>query len=315
MDQGTVKSNPSVAVVGAGVIGLSWAALFAAKGYQVKVFDPRADLAAAIQDFIPHAVVQIPGMQENVSAIVNRVVPVTDVEEAVRGVVAVQEAGPEKPEFKQALWVQIEQYVGSEALLLSSSSGIPASVQSIKMKQPLRLVIGHPFNPPHILPLVEISAAAETPQAVIDAAMAFYRMLGKYPVQLHQEIAGFVANRLQIALINEAVKIVEAGVVSPKELDDIMTHSLGIRWASVGPLLAFHLGGGAGGLHRILTHIGVSLAQAIGQGDVLTSQAIDAVSRATEQDYAFARFAEYAQERDRRQAVIIADHESHPSQS
>ena len=262
-----------VAVVGAGTIGLSWAALFAAHGHPVRVVDPRTDLEHAIQDslscYLPQVSVQGNGDR--------RIAPVrvtSTVAEAVSDVLFVQESGPEQLEFKERIFAQIEESAPLDAMLVSSSSGIVASLQSKAMRQPQRLIIGHPFNPPHVLPLVEISADVTTAQTSIDRVLEFYRSLGKVPVQLHKEVPGFVANRLQIVLILEALRLVQEGVVSANELDVIMENSLGIRWASIGPILAFHLGGGSGGLRHILNHIGVGLAEAVGQ--TLTSETIDA---------------------------------------
>jgi ketoreductase RED1 len=298
-----------VAVIGAGTIGLSWAALYAARGHPVRVVDPRGDLGKAIHDSLPNFLSQVAPLNDHNSQVAPVSVSST-VAEAVDGVVAVQESGPEQAEFKQSVFALIEESAPSNALLLSSSSGIVASVQSKEMREPRRLVIGHPFNPPHILPLVEVSADVTTDQALIDRVLSFYRGLGKVPVQLHKEVPGFVANRLQIALLLEALRLIEDGVVSPRELDTIMENSLGIRWASIGPVLAFHLGGGTGGLRNILNHIGIGLAAAVGQ--TLTSESIDVSSGLTESDYPSATLSAYAGERDRRQSEIIKDHARHP---
>lgn len=295
----------SVAVVGAGVIGLSWATLFAARGFSVSVADPRDDLAEVLPSTVRAWLPQVPGFDGDVEEAARRVSIAESVADAVVAAVAVQEAGPERVDFKRSLWAQIEEEAPEGALLLSSSSGIVASAQAADMRHPDRLVIGHPFNPPHVLPLVEVSAAPGTPQTRIDEAMAFYRTLRKHPVQLHRESAGFVANRLQIVLVLEAIRLVRAGVVSVEELDDIVTSSLGIRWASVGPLLAFHLGGGEGGLGHILTHIGKGLAEDVGQH--LGDDEIATVAAAAEAAYPISRFPEYREARDRLQAAIIAD--------
>lgn len=302
--------NPAIAVVGAGVIGQSWATLFAAQGYEVRVFDPRPDLADVLATNVPAWLPQVPGFASDSAAAAARVIPVPTVAQAVAGTVAVQEAGPESATFKADLWPQVEAAAPADALLLSSSSGIVASVQAAQMSQPDRLVIGHPFNPPHVLPLVEVSAAPDTPQQRLDAAMAFYRALGKHPVQLHKESAGFVANRLQIALVMEAIRLVEAGVVDVAELDEIVTNSLGIRWATVGPLLAFHLGGGPGGLTHLLTHIGKVLAADVGQE--LTDATIEVVGAQAAAAYPVEKFATYRAQRDALQGEIIAARAASP---
>ncbi|MBF9000136.1 MULTISPECIES: 3-hydroxyacyl-CoA dehydrogenase NAD-binding domain-containing protein [Vibrio] len=306
-----MNNSTHVAVIGAGVIGLCWAALFAAKGYEVQVYDPRDDLDDQLTHTLPLYLKQIPDLPQDVNSILSRVHACHDLKKATMDAKYIQESGPESVTFKQALWAEIEQYVSADCLLLSSSSGIVASTQGAKMNNSHRIVIGHPFNPPHILPLVEICAAKTTSPQLIQQATEFYQSLGKFPVALNHEKSGFVANRLQMALVLEAIKLVNEGVVGIKELDDIVTHSLGIRWASVGPLLAFHLGGGAGGLTHLLEHIGVGLANAIGQPDMLTNDLISAIGKQANNAYPKRDLQHYCDERDRRQQVIINDQNSH----
>lgn len=306
-----MDNTKQVAVIGAGVIGLCWAVLFAAKGYHVQVYDPREDLDEQLTHTLPLYLRQIPDITEDADVVMHRVRACRDLQKATTHAHYVQESGPESLEFKQALWAEVEQYVATDTLLLSSSSGIVASEQGAKMQHGERIVIGHPFNPPHILPLVEICAAPTTSAALIQQASEFYRSLGKFPVLLNHEKPAFVANRLQMALVLEAIKLVEEGVVGIKELDDIVTHSLGIRWASVGPLLAFHLGGGAGGLTHLLEHIGVGLATTIGQPDVLTKEVIARIGAQAEKAYPKSELQHYCTERDRRQQVIIDDQKTH----
>jgi ketoreductase RED1 len=165
-------------------------------------------------------------------------------------------------EFKQALWRTIEEAAPAEALLCSSSSTIPASAQLAQMADPARLLIGHPFNPPHLMPLVEVVPSPRTDPALTARALAFYNGVGKVALEIRKEIAGFVANRLQAAIFQEAVSLVASGVVTLDQLDDVVTNSLGIRWATSGPFLSFHLGGGPGGLTHFLEHLGPPMEQA-----------------------------------------------------
>lgn len=303
--------SSQVTVIGAGVIGLCWAALFAAKGYQVQVYDPREDLDEQLTHTLPLYLKQIPNITEEMSAVFSRLHACHDLKQGCCNAQYVQESGPETTDFKQALWAEVEQYVEADTLLLSSSSGIVASVQGAKMQRRDRIIIGHPFNPPHILPLVEVCAAANTSAELITRACEFYRAMGKFPVPLQHEKPAFVANRLQMALVLEAIKLVEEGVVGVKELDDIVMHSLGIRWASVGPLLAFHLGGGAGGLTGLLEHIGVELANAIGQPNVLSKAVIQHIGDEANCTYPKEQLSAYRDERDRRQQLIINDQQTH----
>ena len=165
-------------------------------------------------------------------------------ERAVAQADVVQETGPERLDFKRDLWRRIAAVAPPHSLLLSSSSGIPATEQAAEMDAPGRMLIGHPFNPPHVIPLVEVVPGAQTsPEAVADA-VAFYRAIGKVPQVVRKEIGGFVANRLQAAIFRECVSLVSQGVVTVDELDAIVTHSVGLRWAVDGPFASFHLGGG-----------------------------------------------------------------------
>jgi ketoreductase RED1 len=179
--------------------------------------------------------------------------------QAVASADIIQENGPEKKDFKQHLWVDVEKHCKPEALLLSSSSGIPASEQSLLMSLPERLVIGHPFTPPHIMPLVEVVPGSARNEGTIKKVIAFYEGLGKTVVVLRKEITSFVGNRLQSALFREAVYLVREGVVSVDELDRVVTASLGIRWAVAGPFKSFHMGGGPGGLQHFLDTLGASM--------------------------------------------------------
>jgi ketoreductase RED1 len=236
-------------IVGAGTIGLSWTTLMLAKGHTVRVTDPRPDLETAVHDAVREFAPTVPGFTGSAEELLSRLEIVGSVEEAVDGVHAVQENGPERLEFKQDLFATIEKSAPANALILSSTSGLTPSSMSAKMVAPGRLVVGHPFNPPHLLPLVELVGADD---AEVARAKEFYDSLGKVPVVVHKEIRGHVANRLQRVLFEECVNLVEQGVVSVPELDDIVTNSIGVRWATVGPFLAFHLGGGPGGLRHMM---------------------------------------------------------------
>ncbi len=245
-----------VCVVGAGLIGASWTTLFLAHGLKVVVNDPQPDIESVVMATLrkaaptlrtlglPHA-----GLEQNL-----RFEP--ELERAVAGADLVQENGPERVEWKQQLWARIEKAVPRHALLLSSSSARTATEQSSEMKDPSRLLIGHPFNPPHLIPLVEVVPGERTdPQATADA-VAFYSALGKVPRVLHKEILGFVANRLQRVIFREACYLVKEGVVTIEELDDIVTHSIGLRWAINGPFSSFYMGGGPTGFRGYFKQFG-----------------------------------------------------------
>jgi ketoreductase RED1 len=178
---------------------------------------------------------------------------------AVADADVVQECGPERLAFKRQLWADVERHCPPRALLLSSSSGITASMQSGAMRSPERMLVGHPFNPPHLIPLVEVVPGKRTSAEATKRARAFYESLGKHVVQLQREIPGFVANRIQAAVIRESVSLVRQGVVSPEDLDAAVQHSLGLRWATGGPFLSAHLGGGAGGIQAFFKQFATGL--------------------------------------------------------
>jgi ketoreductase RED1 len=251
------------AVVGGGVIGVSWSALFLAHGLGVTVADPLPDIAdrvrAGLREIAPTlAQLDLPvrDLTDDTGALKLN----SDVAAAVAEADVVQENGPERADVKQQLWADIERGAPARALFASSSSSIPASVMSTTMRQPGRLIVGHPFNPPHLVPLVEVVPSTTTDAAVVSDAVAFYQAMGKRPQVLRREIPGFVANRLQAALFREAVHLVSQGVVTEQELDAVVTTSIGMRWAVAGPFQTFHLGGGPGGLPDFLVHLGPAMA-------------------------------------------------------
>jgi ketoreductase RED1 len=237
----------NVAVIGAGVIGTSWTAVFLAHGLTVVVNDPREDVEGVVADYIRKTSPMLKALGLPTENLNKKLHFEADLELAVADIDVVQENGPERVEFKQDLWARIGRVAPSHALLLSSSSAKTATEQSLKMKNASRLLIGHPFNPPHLIPLVEIVPGERTDPRAVEDAVAFYEALGKVPRVLRKEIQGFVANRLQRAIFRECCHLVLAGVVTVDELDDIVTSSIGLRWAADGPFRSFHLGGGPGG--------------------------------------------------------------------
>ena len=291
----------TVAVVGAGTIGLSWAALFSAKGLDVRVHDPRPDVG----DLVEAAARELaPVLGDD---LMDRITVVPDVQAAVRGADVVQETGPERLELKQDLFVQFEEGAPHDALLLSSTSGLMPSDMGARMREPGRVVVGHPFNPPHVVPLVEVVPGAQTPPELAERAAGFYRSLGKVPVVLRKEIGGFVANRLQSAIFRESVHLVLSGVVAPEELDQVVTESVGVRWATAGPFESYHLGGGPAGIRHLLEHLGPGMVRRwkdLGQPE-LTPEVVELISTATEQRFADRDYATRTAERDRVQLAVL----------
>ena len=238
----------TVAIIGAGVIGASWTALFLAHGLSVVVNDPRPDIETTVQDDLRKIAPTLDALGLPTTDLARNLRFESDLERAVADADLVQENGPERLAFKRELWARVGRVVPRTALLLSSSSAITATEQARELDDPGRLLIGHPFNPPHLIPLVEVVPGERTDPRAVEEAVAFYEAVGKVPRVLHKEISGFVANRLQNAIFRECVYLVKQGVVTVDELDDIVTNSVGLRWATGGPFLSYHLGGGRGGL-------------------------------------------------------------------
>jgi ketoreductase RED1 len=251
-----------VTVIGAGVIGASWTALFLAHGLSVVVNDPRPDVETIVRDYIRNNLSTLKELGLPTENLERKLSFEADLERSVTGADLVQENGPERIEFKQDLWERIGKVVGDHALLLSSSSAKTATEQALRMSRPERLLVGHPFNPPHLIPLVEVVPGEKTSPQAVDDAVAFYAALGKVPRVVRKEMPGFVANRLQRAIFRECCYLVIQGVVKIDELDDIVTSSIGLRWAADGPFRSFHLGGGAGGFKSFFKQFGPGLNEA-----------------------------------------------------
>ena len=251
-----------VTVIGAGVIGASWTALFLTHGLTVVVNDPRLDVETIVRGYIRNNLSTLKELGLPTDNLEKRLSFEADLERSVTGADLVQENGPERIEFKQDLWARIGKVVGEHALMLSSSSAKTATEQALKMSQPDRLLVGHPFNPPHLIPLVEVVPGKMTSPEAVDDAVAFYAALGKVPRVVRKEMPGFVANRLQRAIFRECCYLVIQGVVKVDELDDIVTSSIGLRWAADGPFRSFHLGGGTGGFKSFFKQFGPGLNEA-----------------------------------------------------
>ncbi|MFG1376056.1 3-hydroxyacyl-CoA dehydrogenase NAD-binding domain-containing protein [Xanthobacter autotrophicus] len=244
-----------IAVIGAGTIGASWAALFLSRGLDVVVSDPAPGAAEATQRLISAAwpILMELGGEGAIDPTSWRFEP--DPVAAVAGVDFVQENAPERYELKQKLFPAIDAVLPPEVVIASSSSGLLVSRIAEGCRHPERCIIGHPFNPPHLIPLVEVVGGEKASRAAIDTAMAFYKAMGKRPIEIHKEVKGHVANRLQAALWREAIHLVEQGVVSVADVDAAVSEGPGLRWALMGQHMTFHLGGGAGGLAHFMHHL------------------------------------------------------------
>lgn len=292
----------SVAVVGAGTIGLSWTALFANAGLNVTVSDPRPDLADVVRDSMPELAASL---NTTAAELLAKISISASLAEAVAEADLVQENSPERLEFKQQLFAEIAAAAPKHALLTSSSSGIVATLIAEKLddQAAARMLIAHPFNPPQLMPLVEIVPGERTTEATTSSAINFYRTLGKVPVREHREIQGFVANRLQAVVLKEAFSLVLQGVVSVEELDTAMKASLGARWATIGPFESYHLGGGPGGIRHMFAHLGANLT---GDDSGVTEADVEKLINEVERSYGSgaAAYAKLAAARDRKQIAV-----------
>jgi 3-hydroxyacyl-CoA dehydrogenase len=245
------ESINRVAIIGTGVIGASWAALFLARGLEVVATDVAPNAEASLKKFIEEAwpALKRLGLSPGASQANLRFSP--DLSTAVKGADFVQENGPERIDFKKKLYGQLDELLPADVIIASSSSGLTMSeIQSGCPSHPERCVIGHPFNPPHLVPLVEIVGGAKTSEDTIQRASEFYTALGKRTVRLHKEVPGHVANRLQAALAREVYYLVAEGVVSVADVDTAVCWGPGLRWGIMGQVLLNHLGGGKGGIEH-----------------------------------------------------------------
>jgi 3-hydroxyacyl-CoA dehydrogenase len=243
-----------VAVVGTGVIGISWAAHFLARGLDVVATDPSPGAEERVRTEVA---VLWPTLAPVAGASPERLSFTADPAEAVADADFVQENGPEREAVKHELFAVLDEAARPDVVLASSSSGLlPSAIARGCPVHPERVVIGHPFNPPHVIPLVEVVPGEKTAEETVQRALAFYAAVGKKPIRLRQELPGHVANRLQAALWQEAYSLVERGVATVADIDTAISQGPGLRWAVLGPFANQHLSGGPGGIAHVLEHLG-----------------------------------------------------------
>ena len=247
----------TVAVIGAGTIGASWAACFLANGLDVVAVDPvreELDLRRAIDAMIP----ALEGIGLAAGVDQRRLRFASQIGKKLAEVQFVQESVPERLETKRATLRKLEAVIGPQVVVSSSATAlIPSDIQA-GARHPQRLLVGHPFNPPHLIPLVEVSGGAQTAPEVLDWAMEFYRKIGKAPVRMKREAYGHIANRLAAALFREAVHLVAEGFTTVEDIDEVITQGPGLRWALQGPFTTYHLAGGDEGFAHYMHHLGPS---------------------------------------------------------
>ncbi len=256
MEPGSVRT---VTCVGAGVIGGGWVAHFLARGYDVVAWDPAPDAEMRLRHLVDRAWPALVDLGLADGASRDRLVVEPDLATAVADADVVQESAPEQLELKVRLLADIDEVAPPHVVISSSTSGYGMSEMQVACGRPERTVVAHPFNPPYLIPLVEVVGGVRTAPEVVAWTSEFFRSAGKSVITMEREVPGFVANRLQEALWREALHMVAAGEATVEQIDQSITDGPGLRWPIHGPCLTFHLAGGQGGMGHMLDHFGPSL--------------------------------------------------------
>jgi 3-hydroxyacyl-CoA dehydrogenase len=242
-----------IAIVGTGVIGASWAAQYLGRGFHVVATDPAPNAEENLRKYVDEAWELLTSIGLTPGASRERLSFTAKMQDALASSDFVQENAPERPEFKTKLFAEMDEATPVDSIIASSSSGITPSVMQAKCKHPERVLVGHPFNPPHIIPLVEVVGGMKTSPEAIQKAIEFYAAIGKKPILLHKELPGHVANRLQAALYKEVVYLIQQGVLSVADADDAVSYGPGLRWGVMGPSLQWHLAAAQAGSNTLWT--------------------------------------------------------------
>lgn len=297
-----------MACLGGGLIGQSWAALFLAAGKSVALFDPdpgaeervEESVAAAWPTLVALGLAESDHPSEELRFC-------DDARAAVEGAQFVQESVPEQLGLKHALYAQIEPVLDDTAVVASSASGLTLTELQGGWRDSSRIVLGHPFNPPHLIPLVEVMGNPSTAPGLVDWARAFYESVGKVTIEVRREVPGHVANRLQAALWREAIHLVDEGVATVRDVDTAVSSGPGLRWAVMGPTLLFHLGAGEGGLAAFCDRYADSFTRwwdDLGRPQ-LDRATVDRLVEGLASDPTLGDIASLAAQRDRRLTAVI----------
>lgn len=303
----SAQSVTHVAVLGAGTIGASWSALFLASGRSVAAYDPAENAEAMLRDYIETAWPTLERLGLTERGDPTRLSFHRDPAEAVSGAQFIQENAPERLDVKHQLYGAIEEALAPGAVVSTSTSGLTLSALQEGWRDPGGLVLGHPFNPPHLIPLVELMGNGRTRDGAVDLAEAFYRDCGKETIRLNKEVPGHVANRLQAALWREAIHLVAEGVASLEDIDKAVTAGPGLRWAVMGPHMLFNLGGGPGGMQAFCDHLGPAVSSwwsTLGS-PTLTPEVVAALTQGVKDEEAGRDFKTLAAERDEKLVAIM----------
>ncbi len=290
----------TVTCVGAGVIGGGWAAYFLARGYDVVAWDPAPDAEEKLRHLVAAAWPALADLGLSEGASPDRLSVAPHLEDALADTDFVQESAPEVLELKRRLLADIDAAVAPHVVVSSSTSGFGMTEMQVDCARPERTVVGHPFNPPYLIPLVEVVGGTATSAEVVAWTSEFFTSAGKSVITLEREVPGFVANRLQEALWREALHMVAAGEATVEQIDRSITDGPGLRWPVQGPCLTFHLAGGQGGMARMLDHFGPSLLSPWTRlvSTELTPELRDAMVEGTAREAAGRTVDQLVQERD-----------------
>lgn len=252
-----------VAVIGSGVIGYSWALSFAMNGHKVRVYDVKDDALKLAKSRIHDSLENLASNKvlnpNKIEKIESRISYTTSIENAVKNTKFIIESGPEKYEVKWSIVNDVEKYASEDAIIASSTSGLLITEIAKNAKHPERFIGAHPYNPPHLIPLVEITKGEKTKEENVQLAYDLYKSIKKEPVILQKEALGFICNRIQMAVYREVSDLVMRGVCSIEDADKAVTYGPGIRWAIMGPSLVFELGGGQGHIDGLMNHLNDSI--------------------------------------------------------
>jgi carnitine 3-dehydrogenase len=307
MTRVTPEAVRTITCVGAGVIGGGWVAYFLARGYRVVAWDPAEDAEARLRHLVAAAWPALTELGLAEGASLDNLTVERDLATACAQADFVQESAPEDLDLKRTLLADIDAATPEGVVISSSTSGYGMSEMQDRCVHPERTVVGHPFNPPYLIPLVEVVGGTATAPEVVTWTSDFFRHAGKSVIQMEREVPGFVANRLQEALWREALHMINAGEATVEEIDLSITDGPGLRWAFMGPMLTFHLAGGQGGMAHMLDHFGPSLLSPWTRLDApeLTPELRDAVVAGCDDEAAGRTIDELVAERDRGVIAVL----------
>jgi carnitine 3-dehydrogenase len=291
-----------VAMVGFGTVGLGWTACYLAKGYAVRAFDTAPGTIAGAKDFLQDtwpALREI-GIASDADIPFKQLQVFDSLAETVRGAAIIHENGPENADIKRGMLAEIEKHADKDAIIASSSGGLPPTLLQTEMKHPGRFVIAHPFNPPHLVPLVEVLGGQTTESSTVEKMMVHLRSIGKHPIKLDREMPAYLTNRLQFALLREAVHCLAECVASVESIEDAVRYGLAPRWMTMGALTTLTLAGGPGGMARVVD----SFSEAIQSWwDALGTPRLDDTIKSR----LLAAAGEIAQGKDLQQMIVARD--------